>query len=400
MISLAGRDILHSWGKFVFTGVGLGLLIGVTLTMAGVYRGMVDDGKVLLDNSGADLWVVQKDTLGPYAESSSLNDDAYRDIRTMQGVAQAANVTYLTMQVRKGTADVRAMVVGVAPGAADTPGWPPFLVAGRQITRGHYEAVADTATGFRLGDRITIRRNQYSVVGLTRRMVSSNGDPMVFIPLKDAQEAQFLKDNDAIVQQRRRAAENPNFNRPGVPGLLDAVIASQSSNPYVNAVLVRIKSGYSADEVAESIRRWKRLTAYTRPQMEGILVGKLIATSARQIGMFLVILAVVSAAIVAFIIYTLTMDKIREIAVLKLIGTRNRTIAAMILQQAIVLGLIGFVVGKITATFAAPFFPKYVLLVPSDSIAGVITIIVICALASVIAIRMALKVDPADAIGG
>ena len=47
MISLAGRDILHSWGKFVFTGMGLGLLIGVTLTMAGVYRGMVDDAKVL-----------------------------------------------------------------------------------------------------------------------------------------------------------------------------------------------------------------------------------------------------------------------------------------------------------------------------------------------------------------
>jgi cell division septal protein FtsQ len=100
--------------------------------------------------------------------------------------------------------------------------------------------------------------------------------------------------------------------------------------------------------VAEPIRRWKRLTVYDRAQMESILIGKLIATSAKQIGMFLVILAVVSAAIVAFIIYTLTMDKIREIAVLKLIGTRNRTIAAMILQQALVLGVIGFVVGKIT----------------------------------------------------
>jgi ABC-type lipoprotein release transport system permease subunit len=74
--------------------------------------------------------------------------------------------------------------------------------------------------------------------------------------------------------------------------------------------------------------------------------------------MFLVILAIVSAAIVAFIIYTLTMDKIREIAVLKLIGTRNRTIAAMILQQALALGVIGFVVGKITATFAAPILPE------------------------------------------
>ena len=401
MISLAGRDILHGWGKFVFTGIGLGLLIGVTLVMAGVYRGMVDDGKALLDNSGADLWVVQRDTLGPYAESSSVQDDLYRSLLGQRGVAGAANITYLTMQVRKGSEDVRAMVVGIAAGqAGSTPGWPPYLVAGRQITRGHYEAVADVASGLRLGERVGIRRNQYTVVGLTRRMVSSAGDPMVFIPLKDAQEAQFLKDNDAILQGRRRTEANPALNRPGVPGLLDAVLASQSANPYVNAVLVTLAPGHAPDEVAESIRRWQRHTVYTRAQMEGILVGKLIATSARQIGMFLVILAVVSAAIVAFIIYTLTMDKIREIAVLKLIGTRNRTIAAMILQQAVALGLIGFVVGKIAATWSAPFFPKYVLLVPADTVAGFAAVMAICVLASLVSIRLALRVDPAEAIGG
>lgn len=400
MISLAGRDIQHAWGKFVFTGIGLGLLIGVTLTMAGVYRGMVDDAKVLLDNSGADLWVVQKDTLGPYAESSSIYDDLWRGIRSMPGVARVSNITYLTMQVRQGERDVRAMVTGVTAGEPGLPGWPPQLVAGRQITRGHYEAVADVATGFKLGDQIQIRRNQYNVVGLTRRMVSSSGDPMVFIPLRDAQEAQFLKDNDAIRQQRRRTAENPAFNRPGVPGLLDAVIASQSTNAYVNAVLVQIEPGWDEQMVAESIRRWKRLTVYTRSQMEEILVGKLIATSAKQIGMFLVILAIVSAAIVAFIIYTLTLGKIREIAVLKLIGTRNRTIAALIMQQAVALGGIGFVVGKIAATFWAPVFPKYVLLQPLDSVIGFVAVIVICVLASLIAIRAALKVDPAEAIGG
>lgn len=140
MISLAGRDIIHSWGKFVFTGAGLGLLIGVTLSMAGIYRGMVDDAKVLLDNSGADLWVVQKDTLGPYAEPSSIYDDTWRGIGSMPGVARTANVTYLTMQVRQGERDVRAMISGVTAGEPGAPGWPSYLVAGRQITRGHYEA--------------------------------------------------------------------------------------------------------------------------------------------------------------------------------------------------------------------------------------------------------------------
>ncbi len=400
MISLAGRDILHSWGKFVFTGMGLGLLIGVTLTMAGVYRGMVDDARALLDNSGADLWVVQKDTLGPYAEPSSIHDDVYREIAVMPGVSRAANITYLTMQVRHANKDVRAMVVGIVPGGPGEPGQPGYLVAGRHITRGHYEAVADVASHFQLGERIRIRRNLYTVVGLTRRMVSSSGDPMIFIALKDAQAAQFLKDNDAIVNQRRRTSLNPAYNRPGTTGLLESVNAAQFQNNAVNAVLVRILPGYAPDDVAGPIRQWKRLQVYTRAQMEDLLVRKLIATSARQIGMFLIILAVVSAAIVAFIIYTLTLGKIREIAVLKLIGTRNFTIAKMIMLQAIGLGLIGFVVGKIVATAWAPFFPKYVLLEPIDTAWGFLGIMIICSLASVLAIRAALKVDPAEAVGG
>ena len=397
MINLAGRDILHSWGKFVLTGLGLGLLIGVTLTMAGVYRGMVDDARALLDNSGADLWVVQQDTQGPYAEASSLRDDVVRSVLGLPGVARAANVTYLTMQVTRGNAEVRAMVVGFELGQ---PGEPGYLAAGRHITRSHYEAVADVRTGFRLGDRIRIRRHDYTVVGLTQRMVSSGGDPMVFIPLKDAQEAQFLKDNDAILNDRARTAANPALNRPGVPGLLEAIQASQASNRNVNTVLVQVQAGASAESVAEPIRRWKHLEAFTRAQMEEILVAKLIATSARQIAMFLVILAVVSAAIVAFIIYTMTLGKIREIAVLKLIGTRNRTIAGMILQQALGLGLIGFIIGKLSATVWAPIFPKYVLLEPGDAARGLVAVMVICALASTLAIRAALKVDPAAAIGG
>jgi len=405
MISLAGRDILHSWPKFVLTGMGLGLLIGVTLSMAGIYRGMVDDAQALLANSGADLWVVQKNTLGPYAESSSLRDDVYREILGMPGVQRAANVTYLTMQVSKSggandgkSADeVRAMVVGFEPGQ---PGEPPYLVAGRQIMRSHYEAVVDIKTGFVVGDRIRIRRHDYTVVGVTQRMVSSGGDPMIYIPLKDGQEAQFLKDNDAIRNERTRTAANPALNRPGAPGLLEAIQSSQTISHNVNTVLVRVAEGHSATEVARNIERWKHVQAYTQAEMNEILIAKLITNAARQIGLFLVILSIVSAAIVAFIIYTMTLSKIREIAVLKLIGTRDRTIAGMILQQSLGLGLIGFMVGKAVATAWAPIFPKYVLLETRDAVSGFLLVMLICSIASILAIRVALKADPAAAIGG
>ena len=238
------------------------------------------------------------------------------------------------------------------------------------------------------------------MVGLTKRMVSSGGDPMVFVPLKDAQEAQFLKDNEAIVNDRNRLAANPQLNRPGVPGLLEALQADRFSNHNVNAVLVRVAPGADARGVADEIMRWKRLTAYTRADMEEVLVAKLIATSAKQIGLFLVILAVVSAAIVALIIYTMTLGKIKEIAVLKLIGTRNRIIGGMILQDALGLGLIGFIVGKVASTLWAPVFPKYVLLLPGDALRAFAITMAICTLASLLGIRAAMKISPASAIGG
>jgi putative ABC transport system permease protein len=397
VINLAARDIGNQFGRYLLTGLGLGLLIGVTLTMAGVFRGMVDDGMVLISSTGADLWVVQQNTLGPYAEPSTLHDDVYRTIAGLPGVAEATNVTYLNMQVRRGSKDVRVLIAGIVPGQLGAPN---HLIAGRPITRSHYEAVADIKSGFELGEKIRIRRNDYTVVGITRRMVSSGGDPMVFIPLKDAQEAQFLKDNDAIANDRDRLAANPQLNRPGVPGLLDAVEASQFSNHNVNAVLVRVKAGWDARQVADNIKRWKRLQAYTKDEMVDILISKTIATATKQIGMFLVILAAVSAAIVALIIYTMTMGKIKEIAVLKLVGTPNRTISGMILQEALGLGVIGFVAGKVAATLWGPAFPKYVLLENADAGRAFVLTMVICLLASLLGIRAALRVDPASAIGG
>ncbi|MDP1526433.1 MAG: ABC transporter permease [Rhodocyclaceae bacterium] len=400
MINLASRDVLHGWGKFLFTGVGLGLLIGATLTMGGVFRGMVDDGQVLIDNSGADLWVVQQGTLGPYAEPSSLRDDVWRGIAGIAGVAETGNAAYLTIQMAHNGKDTRVMIVGIEVDRPNRPGAPPYLIAGRPILQGHYEAIADERAGLKLGERVTIRRHDYTVVGLTRRMVSSSGDPMIFVPLKDAQEIQFLKDNDALLNERARTAANPAFNRPGVPGLLEAAQASATQARSVNTVLVRLTPGADPATVANEIQRWKRFTAYTKAQMEDILIAKLIATSAKQIGMFLVILAIVTAAIVAFIIYTMTLAKVREIAVLKLIGAKNRIIAGMILQQALALGVIGFLVGRIAAGLWGPAFPKYVLLLPGDAVAGFAIVLTICALASSVAIRAALAIDPAEAIGG
>jgi putative ABC transport system permease protein len=395
MISLAYRDVSNSFGRYLLTGIGLGLLIGVTLTMAGVFRGMVDDGKALLRYADADIWVVQQNTLGPFAEPSSLPDDIYRGILAIDGVRQATNVAYLTLEVRHEKRSVRVMLEGI-----DTQQNLMHLVAGRPVTRAHYELVADERSGFKLGDRIPIHRHDYEVVGLTRGMRSPSGDPILFLPLKDAQEIQFLKDNDAVFRDRAQLEANPKLNPPGNPALLDAVEQSLFSNHRVNAVLVQLMPGANPRRVADDIERWLRLTAYPSDEMEEILIGQLIAMASKQIGLFLVILTIVSAAIVALTIYSMTQTKLKEIAVLKLIGTRNGLISRMILLEAIGLGLIGFLTGKLAVTYWAPLFPKHIVLLTDDTLRALLITMVICVLASFAGIRSALRVPPGSAIGG
>ena len=395
MISLAYRDVANSFGRYLLTGIGLGLLIGVTLTMAGVFRGMVDDGKALLRYADADIWVVQQNTLGPFAEPSSLPDDIYRGIVAIDGVRQATNVAYLTLEVSHGERSVRVMLEGIDSHKNRLP-----LTAGRPVMQSHYELVADERSGFRLGDQIPIHRHDYEVVGLTRGMRSPSGDPILFLPLKDAQEIQFLKDNDAVFRDRAQLEANPALNPPGNPALLAAVEQTLFSNHRVNAVLVQVRPGANPHRVADDIEKWLRLTAYPNDEMEQILIGQLIATASKQIGLFLVILTIVSAAIVALTIYSMTQTKLKEIAVLKLIGTRNRLISRMILLEAVGLGLIGFLTGKLAVTYWAPLFPKHIVLLTDDTLRALLITLVICLLASFAGIRAALRVPPGSAIGG
>ena len=70
-MNLAWKDIRRQKLRFVFTGLGLGLLFSIVLAMGGIYRGMVADATMLIDAVGADLWVVQRDTRGPFAERSA-----------------------------------------------------------------------------------------------------------------------------------------------------------------------------------------------------------------------------------------------------------------------------------------------------------------------------------------
>ena len=55
----------------------------------------------------------------------------------------------------------------------------------------------------------------------------------------------------------------------------------------------------------------------------------------------------------ALILYPLTLDKIHDIALLKLIGARNGVIIGLILQQALLMGALGYLLLRSLNFFGA-----------------------------------------------
>ena len=168
----------------------------------------------------------------------------------------------------------------------------------------------------------------------------------------------------------------------------------------VNAVVARLAPGASPDRLAEGIRRWKHLGALTQDGQEALLLTSVVQKARRQIGLFTATLLAVSAVVIALIVYTMTMDKMREIATLKLIGAPDRAIVGLIVQQALALGGIGFTLGAALIALAADHFPRRVIILPADTLALGAVVAVVCVAASLMGVRYALRVDPAQALGG
>jgi putative ABC transport system permease protein len=291
---------------------------------------------------------------------------------------RAGSVTYQSVQTELNGKPLRVFIVGFEPGR---PGGPRKLLAGRDIVRSHYEMIVDRSTGLTLGQEVPLgtRGHKFTVVGLMREEVTSSGDPVAYITLRDAQTLQFEL---APPSQRREAARG----------------GAQETNDQINAVIAKVSPYVPVSQVAGALKRWKHLSALTQDQQETLLSKFVIERARKQQGLIMTLLVIVSAVIIALIIYTLTMDKVRSIATLKFVGAPDRTIIGLIVQQALSMGIFGYFAGLMLVLIFKPYFPRRLVLDP-ESVAIVFGItVVICLAASTLGIRLALKVDPAEAL--
>lgn len=400
-MNLALRDIAHHRGRFLQTCVGLGLLFAVVMSMGGIYRGLVSDALSVLRATKADLWVVEQHTNGPFAATSRLAEDVKYRIAAVPGVLQASGLSFQNIQLERHGKPLRFFLLGYEPGGL---GGPPVLVAGREIVRKHYELVANRNLGVVPGETLPLGGRDYTVVGLTDKLVGSGGDPVVYVTLADAQEIQFREDNDALRNNRAKTAagvERLTFLSPAQAKALAPRVASLAGSTHlVNAVVAKLAPGADVEEVRDRIRRWNHQRPLSNAEQENLLTEGLIAKSRQQIGLFRAILLLISAVVTSLIIYTLTLDKLRVIATLKLIGAPNRVIVRLILQQSLLLGVAAYAIGYAVISATYDKFPRRVELLAFDLQVLFAIVIVISVAASLAGIRKALKVEPSEALGG
>ena len=381
MINLAYKDISHSLGKFLVTAIGVGALLGIVIIMIGVYRGMVFDAQVLVRDIKADIWVVQQDTLGPFAQTSKVHEDLKNQIAYQDGIKNAEAITFQTFQMENKYGDFKVMLVGYDPFGKISIIDRAKLIEGRVLQKQHYEIVVSQKTNYKLGEYIRLGRDRFKVVGITRDTVSNSGDYLIFTSLKDAGILQFTYTNERIRSDETR----------GIKG----------GNPHlVNAIIAKTKDGYNPKRVALNLEETTHKKVFTRDEQIDLLLQKVIKKSSKQIGMFTVILIIVSVIIIALIIYTMTLEKIKEISILKLIGIPNFTISKMIIQETVILGLFAFISGNIFAYLISDGFPKRIVLLANDAFSLFIIILISSIFASLFGIYKVIKTDPAQAIGG
>jgi putative ABC transport system permease protein len=323
-------------------------------------------------------------------------------IKAVPGVAGSRAFVSHTIQREHEGKPLRIVVQGLA-WPEDKGDWLP-IVAGRPLRAAHYEMVADRILGLGVGEKVVLGKDTYTVVGLTAGMIGQSGDGLAFFTARDALNIQFDLRGEAVrlekAARRARVAQSFDTTNPFLTEKSQGESASLPGipRPMISAVLASVRPGTDAESVKRIISGWPDVTVYSTEEQKELLLKGTVDRARRQLGLFRALLIIISAIIMALIIYTLTLDKVHDIAMLKLMGARNRVILSLILQQALILGFFGYILAYYIGTWIFPNFPRRVIVVQEDLISLGGIVLVISVVSSLLGIWKAMKVQPNEVL--
>jgi len=395
-VNLALKDLRQQKARFGATALGLGLLFAVVLAMTGIYRGLVEDATQLVDRMDADIWVVQRDTRGPFAERSTVPPEWEDRLMAADGVLRARAFSTASIQRTLEGKALRMTVVGLA--------WPGDRGQSLPLVA-HREVVADRSLALALGQTFALGDETYTVVGLTRGMTSSSGDGLLFASELDARAIINWQAPEARRLEREARLARLAASDLASRALEDRLRDERSALPVLapppaNAILLNLRPGLDPRQVADRLNRSPDLSAYSAQGQRDLLLKGVVEKSKQQLGLFRAILTVVSGIVVGLIIYTMTVAKTHDIALLKLMGARSSVVVKLVTHQALLLGGIGYGFAVALSVIAFPHFPRRVVLGPAEYLGVGILILILVLAASAAGILRALRIPATLILAG
>lgn len=343
---LTWPDFKARWRRYLTMGLCMALVLAITILLAGFSEGFTTRVDRLLDSLGGDGYVTLADTTGPFDAGSQIPASVADEIAADPGVTAVSPLLLRPTGLILDGVSQGAVIVGIDPAAAAMP---PVAQGQPMGTTG--EVVVDSlAEGLELGDVIRLGDAPFTVVGRTDGTSFAPGTSAIFMPM-DVAQALFANGEDLA----------STFVVVGTPESLSS-----------------------------------ELQSFDRAEARTNLVSRNARTK-RSISSFTATLWVMAILITALMLYLATMDRLRDLAVLKAIGASESSLIVGIGLQALVLGLAAGLLAIALAYVMRPIYPGIVTLNVAVIWPVLPVSMVLSLLGSIAGSRRAVRVDPTEA---
>jgi putative ABC transport system permease protein len=168
--------------------------------------------------------------------------------------------------------------------------------------------------------------------------------------------------------------------------------------------LIRLKEGVNADRVRDALDDYLPDDVLVMTKQQFVQREKDYWNAATPIGYIFAFGAIMGFVVGAIIVYQILFADVsghlNEYATLRAIGYRNRFVSGIVLQQAVILAVLGYLPGLAVVYWlygkaaAATNLPLYI--TQDRAIAVFLMTLAMCALSALMAVRKVRRLDPAD----
>ncbi|MGB8861633.1 MAG: ABC transporter permease [Ilumatobacteraceae bacterium] len=346
MIRAALRDLQARRRRFFVAIVGAGLVLALGMIMSGLTASFHNEAQRTVELAGADAWVVSSAAAGPFTTPSLLDAAAIDAVRSINGVDEAEPIL-ISRQALITTGDpLFSILIGVQPGRLGAP----RPTEGAALSAPG-QAVVDNRLGVEVGSTIKVAGQPFVVAGTVRSSLFA-ATPAVYVSIDEARAL----------------------------GLEGAQLSS--------AVLVRGE----LEEVPAGMKSMSPSGAIA-DAMEPL------KSASSTIALVRTLLWLVAALVVGSVLYLNALERTRDMAVFKAVGTGAGSIAVGLAAQAVVVALLAAAVAAGLATLLAPVFPLPVELSPAVYLLLPAVALVVSMIGALGGMHRAVVVPPALAFG-